>query len=287
MKRWIINVLIIVFAAMFLISGYFVVRPYVDAWRQESAYQDLAQIVEQARGEQAEQTPGTSTDESRSDHDSTEDPGPQITQPVFVQVRNPKTGEMMDVLAEYAPLYSINSDLAGWISIDGTVINYPVMHRPKDLDYYLYRDFYKKHSNAGSLYIREVCDPQTPTDNVTIYGHNMKISKTMFHPLLSYTEKSFWQEHRYIRFDTLTERHTYEIFAVFKTSANAGEGFGYHLFVNAENEAEFDSFVNTCKDLSFYDTGVTAAYGDKLITLSTCEYTLDNGRLVVVAKRID
>jgi sortase B len=161
------------------------------------------------------------------------------------------------------------------------------MHRPNELNYYLYRDFYKKWSNGGSLYIREACDVQTPTDNVTIYGHNMKNSGTMFHQLLDYTEKEFWQEHRYIRFDTLSERHTYEIIATFKTSANAGEGFPYHLFINAENEAEFDAFVKTCKELAFYDTGVSASYGDKLITLSTCEYTLDNGRLVVVAKRID
>ena len=79
---------------------------------------------------------------------------------------------------------------------------------------------------------------------------------------------------------------TYDITDAFKTSANAGEGFPYHLFINAENEAEFDEHIKTCKDLAFYDTGVSASYGDKLITLSTCEYTLSNGRFVVVAVRV-
>lgn len=287
MKRWMTNALIVVFAAVFLISGYYLVSYYIDAWKQQAAYDELAAIVEQVRKDQVTVKPTVSGNETKPSEEATEDTTPPETGPAFVQVKNPKTGQMMDVLAEYAELYTMNSDMVGWISIDGTIINYPVMHRPNELNYYLYRDFYKKWSNGGSLYIREACDVQTPTDNVTIYGHNMKNSGTMFHRLLDYTEKEFWQEHRYIRFDTLSEHHTYEIIAVFKTSANAGEGFPYHLFINAENEAEFDEHIKTCKDLAFYDTGVSASYGDKLITLSTCEYTLDNGRLVVVAKRID
>ena len=109
----------------------------------------------------------------------------------------------------------------------------------------------------------------------------------MFNALNGYTRKAFWEEHRYIQFDTLTEHHTYEIIAVFKTSANMGEGFLYYKFVDAANQEEFNKFVGTCKELAFYNTGVTAEYGDKLITLSTCEYTLNNGRLVVVAKRLN
>lgn len=273
--------MIAVFALVFLISGYFLVSYYVDAWQQQAAYKDLAAIVDQVRNEQVQTKPTKPADQTQP-----EDTTPQVTEPVMVQVQDPDTGEMIEVLAEYAEIYQINSDLAGWISIDGTIINYPVMHKPEILNYYLYRDFYEEYSNGGSLYVREPCDVDAPSDNVTIYGHNMKNSGTMFHQLLDYTKESFWREHQYIRFDTLTEHHTYQIVAVFKTSANIGEGFSYHLFVNADSESEFNEFVSTCKDLAFYDTGVTASYGDKLITLSTCEYTLDNGRLVVVAKRI-
>ena len=108
----------------------------------------------------------------------------------------------------------------------------------------------------------------------------------MFACLGDYTSKRAWENNSLIFFDTLTEYHTYKIFAVFKTSANLGQGFRYHMFVDAANEQEFDEFVSTCKQLSFYDTGITPVYGDKLICLSTCEYTLDNGRLVVAAVRI-
>ena len=178
-------------------------------------------------------------------------------------------------------------EIWGWLRIEGTRLNYPVMQTPNEPNYYLYRDFYKNSNKNGCLYAREDCDINGPSDNITIYGHHSKATGVMFNTLNGYTQKSFWEAHPYIQFDTLTEHHTYEIVAVFKTSANLGEGFAYHEFVNAASEEEFNKFVKTCKELSFYDTGVTAQYGDKLITLSTCEYTLNNGRLAVVAKRIE
>ena len=106
----------------------------------------------------------------------------------------------------------------------------------------------------------------------------------MFALLDKYKERSFFEEHRYLYFDTLEETHTYQIIAVFKTSASGG--FRYNEFVDATNEDDFTQFVNSCKKLSLYDTGVDAVYGDKLITLSTCEYSQTNGRLVVVAKQV-
>ena len=115
---------------------------------------------------------------------------------------------------------------------------------------------------------------------------------SMFAYLHNYTAKATWDRNSLIFFDTFNpktgdvEYHTYKIFAVFKTSANIGEGFSYHKFENAATKQDFDDFVSTCKSLAFYDTGVTPQYGDKLLCLSTCEYTLNNGRLVVAAVRI-
>jgi sortase B len=108
----------------------------------------------------------------------------------------------------------------------------------------------------------------------------------MFAALHNYLDKGYWQDHQLIYFDTLYEYHVYEIFAVFKTSANLNAGFRYHMMVDAENEEDFNAFINECKRLSFYETGITPTYGDKTICLSTCEYTLDNGRLVVCARRV-
>ena len=108
----------------------------------------------------------------------------------------------------------------------------------------------------------------------------------MFHDLHGYYKESFWKEHRYIEFDTIYEHHVYEIIADFKTDVSSKNFYPYHKFNNAASAEEFNQYVSDVKSLSFYDTGVNAEYGDKLITLSTCEYTLNNGRLVVVAKRV-
>ena len=159
------------------------------------------------------------------------------------------------------------------------------MQTPNEANYYLNRSFDKTESARGSIYAREVCDINKPSDNITLYGHNMA-DGGMFACLHNYINKNAWDNNSLIFFDTLYEYHTYKIFAVFKTSANIGEGFSYHQFVDAANEEEFNEFVSTCKELAFYDTGITPVYGDKLICLSTCEYTLDNGRLVVAAVRI-
>ena len=190
------------------------------------------------------------------------------------------------ILEELQAIYELNNDLIGWISIEGTNIDYPVMETPNDSDYYLHTSFYHEYSDEGCLYVRAACDVLSPSDNVTIYGHNM-LNGSMFRHLHKYKEKSFYESHKYVRFDTLYARHTYEIIAVFQTSGTYGKGFAYHLFDDAKDAAEFDEFVAQCKALGLYDIDTTAQFGDKLITLSTCDKTaLEDGRLVVVAKRI-
>ena len=176
--------------------------------------------------------------------------------------------------------------MVGWLQIEGTKINYPVMQTSQDnANFYLYKDFEKKDSVRGSIYAAEICDVFEPSDNITLFGHNMK-DGSMFAYLGNYYEKSTWENNPMIFFDTLTESHVYKIFAVFKTSGTDNVGFAYHLMADAKDEAEFNEFVATCKQLSFYDTGITPVYGDKLLCLSTCEYTIDNGRFVVAAVRI-
>lgn len=183
-------------------------------------------------------------------------------------------------------IYDLNNDLIGWIKLAGTELDYPVMQTDvNNRDYYLEHDFDGENSSRGCIYAREECDVNEPSDNITLYGHNMA-DGSMFASLNAYTEKDAWENNSLIEFSTLTERHVYKIFAVFKTTASLGQGFTYHQFVDAKDEAEFNSFVSKCKELAFYETGETPVYGDKLICLSTCEYTLENGRLVVAAYRI-
>ncbi len=196
------------------------------------------------------------------------------------------TDDDSPILEELRAIHALNNDVVGWITIEGTNIDYPVMQTTFDSDYYLHTGFYHEYSNEGCLYVRAACDVFAPSDNITIYGHNM-LNGSMFRNLHKYKERSFYESHKYIHFDTLYERHTYEIIAVFQTSGTTGKGYAYHLFSEASGASDFTAYVQKCKELGLYDIPTTAEYGDKLITLSTCDKTaLENGRLVVVAKRI-
>ena len=159
------------------------------------------------------------------------------------------------------------------------------MHRPSQKDYYLYRDFNGRKSYNGTLYASEICDPET-SDNVLLYGHNMRSGK-MFAALTKYKEKSFYEAHRYIVFETLSSVHIYEVMFALTTPVYTGNDFEYYSFADAADAQTFDAYLSACASRALYDTGVTAAYGDHLLTLCTCEYSQDNGRMLVVAKRID
>lgn len=183
----------------------------------------------------------------------------------------------------YKDVLMQNSDFVGWIKIDGTKIDYPVV-QSETRDYYLRRGFDKKYSYYGVPYAAEHCDVSV-SDNVVIYGHNIK-NGSMFSDLEKYTSPDYYQTHKYITFNTLESFGTYEIIAVFKTVVFSEDEFEYFRFESGTAE-QFDEFVSTCKDLSLYNIETTAQYGDKLLTLSTCEYSNKHGRLAVVAKRVD
>lgn len=275
MKKGFYNVLIFIFAAVFIASGVAVGMYYWDAHVEQSRYQALSQlrpVEDVVRPVPTESQPGEET-------------VPAETQPEMVEVTDPKTGQTRLILPEFETLYNMNSDIVGWMSIPCIDVDYPVMHTPDNPEYYLRRNFDKEKNTRGCLFIQAECDVFEPSDNITIYGHRMR-DGTMFGKLNKFRKKSYRDENPYIYFDTLTQRHTYEIMAVFLTTASVGEGFRYHAFVEAETEAEFDAFIKQCKKLALYDSGVEAQFGDKLICLSTCEYSQTNGRLVVVAKQV-
>ncbi len=249
---------------IFLGSAIYVGSYFYEGHKQQSEYDDLASIVESIQA-------GTRPTEADT-------PQPTETTP---------DGEVVPgILPEYEALHKMNGHMVGWIKIEDTQVNYPVMQSPEQKDFYIDHNFNKEKSARGCIYVREECDVFAPSDNLTIYGHHM-VDGSMFENLRYYERMSYWEDHDRIIFDTLYEHHTYRIFAVFKTTAALGEGFPYHKFIDAANEAEFDEFIATCKELSFYDTGITPKYGDKIICLSTCEYSQPHGRFVVVGMRID
>ncbi|MGN0346529.1 MAG: class B sortase [Lachnospiraceae bacterium] len=192
----------------------------------------------------------------------------------------------LQVLPKYQTLYNSNRSLIGWIKIDDTIIDYPVM-QCGDNTYYLSHNFDQQEDRAGSLFLDCNCDIVHENDNYIIYGHHMSSGK-MFAGLEEYEKETYYESHPYIQFDTIYREQTYQVMYVFRSRVYNEEDvrFKYYQFIDANSETEFQSYMNEMAQLSFYDTGVTASYGDQLLTLSTCDYNESNGRFVVVAKRI-
>ena len=205
----------------------------------------------------------------------------ETTEPVPTETEPPQIMPFFEAkLAE-------NPDIAGWVKIDGTKLDYPMMYTPNEEDKYLHLDFDGNWSVGGLPYLEEGCSLSPESDNLIIYGHNMA-NGTMFHTLMSYDQKHFWEAHPNIRFSTLYEERTYEIIAAFydRVYYKYEDCFKFYQFIDAEDEAHFQEAIDYFKKTALYDTGVTAEYGDKLITLVTCAYHVDNGRFVVVAKDV-
>ena len=265
MKKVLSILLIVILLCVFCVSTYLVADYVIQSRKQGQQFDELSQMVDSNKATRPAVKP-TEAPDPTAETVPAETTEPQILQP-------------------YQDIHAMNPDVVGWIQIEGTKVNYPVMQTPSSPNFYLKRNFNKEHSDWGSIYAREECDILKPSDNITLYGHNMR-DCSMFGDLKEYVSKDFWEDHQLIFFDDLYNYHVYQIFAVFKTTATQDMGFEYHNMIDAASEEEFDEFIRTCKELSFYDTGITPKYGDKTICLSTCEYTLENGRLVVAASRI-
>ena len=189
-----------------------------------------------------------------------------------------------EMLEKFVKLYEQNPDLAGWIRIDDTIIDYPVMYSPADPEKYLHMDFDQKYSYAGLPFIHGDCSIDPESDNLIIHGHNMR-NGTMFKSLHKYAEKSYWEEHPEIYFSNLYEERTYKIVAAFydRVYYKNEDVFKFYQFIDAEDEDAFNEAVEYYKSKSLYDTGVVPEYGDHFLTLVTCSYHHEFGRFVVIA----
>ena len=191
------------------------------------------------------------------------------------------------ILPELAEIYADNPDLVGWITIEGTVLDYPVMYTPENGEKYLYKNINGNFDVNGLPFIEDGCSMDPESDNIIIYGHNMNSGK-MFASLMKYAKKDYWEEHPTIRFSTLYEEREYKIIAAFydRVYYKYEDCFKFYQFIDAKDEAHFEEAISYFKENAEYDTGVTAEYGDRLITLVTCAYHVKNGRFVVVAKEV-
>lgn len=185
----------------------------------------------------------------------------------------------------YQKIREQNSDLVGWVKIEGTKIDYPVLQTPDDPNFYLKHDFDKKTSVYGAPYVAEECDLSQDCKNIVIYGHHMK-NGSMFASLDEYLDPAYREAHPIVQFDTLEEYGDYEVMAVFAINA-ADPDNPLYRYISGANEEVFGEYVSYVQQHSVYDMGVTAEWGDHLLSLVTCEYTHKDGRLIVVAKKIE
>ena len=293
--------LIVVFSVIFLISAVFVARYAIDSYRYKQQLQDLQGIHSTPTAPTITLRPNTTGTTPTTTY--TEPTlGTMPIMPTWPTIPGGPTGgrptdptNSSGMLADLDALYQLNHDVVGYIYVPDTNINNPVLQRSSQKDYYLYRDFYGNEDRHGSVYVREVCDVFGPSDNVTIYGHNMA-DGTMFANVHKFKDKTFFNDHPLIYFDTLYERHVYQVVCIFRTSGSYGVGFPYHLYDDFQDEAEYKEFVNAIRGKKvpndarldvINDSGISVSYGDKFICLSTCEeWPITNGRLVLVAVRI-
>ncbi len=262
MKRWIAVTVLLCSMILLSVSGYFLADMLMQERKDDVLQDQLKEIYEDDENMGGEEKPEKRTRE-----------GNENGKPASPAVHP-------GLLA----LHGENPDCIGWLKIEGTVIDYPIMYHPAEENYYLHRDFYGEYSANGCLFLSELCNPNT-SDNRIIYGHHMNSGK-MFAALDQYKDSAFYQGHPLISYNTLRGEETYQIFAVFCTPVYTGCDFPYYTFTKATDAADYQEYIEAVKSRALYDTGIDAAYGDKLLTLSTCEYSQKNGRMVVMAKKI-
>lgn len=224
--------------------------------------------------------------EQTSDIDDTEDTNYSLNGITVVRAVDIPQKEVDEITRVYEGMKEDNPDFAGYISVPGSPLGYPVMYTPYDPEKYLHKDINDVESDDGLPFIDARCNLNPDSDNIIIYGHNMK-DGSMFASLFSYQDKSYYDEHPVIRFDTVDEIREYEVMSVFydRVYYEDEDVFKFYNFIDADDQAEYEKNVEQYLKKSVYDTGIKAEYGDKLVTLVTCAYHTENGRFVVIARK--
>lgn len=255
--------LTVAFVLLFIFSSGMLIHDFVRSAREQAANEALVQRVEQ------EVSLGEGTSETSS--------GNSTSAQASEQERN------------YQPLIQENSHLAAWLMIEGSEVDYPVMYTPDTPEYYLRKAFDGSCALSGSLFIGANSSPDG--SNIIIYGHNMK-DGSMFGSLDSYADEDYAREHQEIIYDLIQtdgsyKRLTFEVMAAFYSriySVDEKNVFRYYYSTDLSDPDAFQYYIEEVMSASLYDLGVTAEYGDRLLTLSTCSYHTENGRFVVVAR---
>lgn len=277
-KRKILNGFIYFFIILNLILACVYMVKFMDIGREAKRESELLNSIEIGEAQNA------NGEENDSEQVDTED---KVDNNEKSENNNSEEDEIeaTERMIKVEKLQEENEDIVGWIEIEETNINYPVL-QGDDNEYYLTHNYKKEKSQKGSIFLDAEYDWSIPSNNLLIYGHNI-INDLMFKDLLKYADEDFYKEHPVIRFTTKEHDREYEIISAFKSKVfNKSDTnvFRYYNFMNAETEAGYNEFVENAKKASLYDIEATAEYGDELITLITCSYHTTDGRFVVIGR---
>ena len=286
---WIIRGLIAVCVIGLAYSGYSLLSSYLEYKRGDKEYADLTQFISEPSSSpenpSPDPTPPTPQQQNGDDEPTepvdsgevpdTDEPSNEKEQITYVDNTAPHYWPEID----FESLKAINSDFCAWILCPGTNINYPVA-RGSDNDFYLDHLFNKKSNKAGAIFMDYRNDTDFSNRNTIIYGHHMK-NRSMFWTLTNYKQQSFYNNNPVVRIVTENGNYEVHLFAAYvaSTSDNAWR-------VGFKGEEDFLSWVQEAIDKSDFKSDVAVAYGDKLVTLSTCTYEFSDARYVVLGKLV-
>ena len=296
-KKGVYFILTVVFAATFVFSAVMLAKELMQAKEEKDAFEELSALKARQMAIPSPQKKSQAQ--------------PKLDMPAQIIVKSQedtdgqKSGQKEDVtteehieslpeeesaesvpLPQYLSLYELNQDFFGWITIPDTIIDYPVMYSPDRPNFYLDHNFYGKGAFSGVPYLDEKCDPNG--SYYLLYGHHLNVG-SMFSHIIDYERQSFWEAHQEICFDTLYEQRTYVVAAAFRARVldrGDNNGFRYYSYKSLDTEDIFEEFAQQVKQMAAYDTGIDLSFGDELLVLSTCFRYTNNGRFVVVAKRV-
>lgn len=256
--------------AVFLTSSGMLIKKLAENKKQDEAFDEISSLFE-------EREDGGRPEEMIEASEILDEPAAQQWKRWWEET----AGDRYKV---YQSLQQENPDFVGWVKIEGTRIDYPVMYTPDRPEYYLHLDFQKRRSSYGTPFLDDRCRLEEPKTNLMVYGHHMK-NGSMFADLQNYTKQEYFTAHPYVQFDLADQSETYEIAAVVKVNASSNQTPWQELLF-PKNEEEFDQAWKTFGRQRFYNTGVELTAEDELLALITCEYTQKDGRLMVIAKKV-
>lgn len=274
-KDFLYTILYIIFITIIIISLLYILRFYKMS-NEATKESQLLNEIDLETQEEANNSSNNDNNREKKNNEADENTSKNI------ENNNIETTERM---LKVKKLQKENDDIVGWLEIEDTNINYPVL-QGNDNEFYLNHNYKKEKSEKGSIFLDAKYNWDIPSNNLLIYGHNI-INGLMFQDLLKYESQDFYKKHPNIRFTTEKEDKEYEIISVFKSRVyykSEKNVFRYYDFINAKKEEDYMEFVKNAKKASIYDTEVTAKYGDELITLVTCSYHTEDGRFVVIGR---